>query len=92
MVRFKKPLKEWPCWFYGPDGASGIFESLEEVPTGWTRTPDEEYIAPVSDALDKDQLVEKLKSRGITVRGNWSKAYMKEILDNGSSTSGHGSL
>lgn len=28
----------WPCWFYGPNGESAIFNSEDEVPEGWTNT------------------------------------------------------
>lgn len=29
----------FPAWFYGPDGQSAIFESAEEVPSGWRDHP-----------------------------------------------------
>lgn len=30
---------EWPRWFFGPAGASKIFESAEDVPEGWVDHP-----------------------------------------------------
>ncbi len=27
---------EWPAWFNGPKGETEIFESADDVPTGWT--------------------------------------------------------
>lgn len=29
----------WPAWFYGPNGASRVFEREEEVPEGWYDHP-----------------------------------------------------
>ena len=29
----------WPKWFFGPAGASDIFESAEDVPEGWVDHP-----------------------------------------------------
>lgn len=29
----------WPAWFYGPEGQSRIFDSAEEVPSGWADHP-----------------------------------------------------
>lgn len=29
----------WPSWRYGPDGASGVFNSAAEVPKGWKDHP-----------------------------------------------------
>lgn len=26
----------FPAWFNGPDGKTAVFESAEDVPTGWT--------------------------------------------------------
>lgn len=33
---------EWPRWFYGPDGQSEIFNSMDEVPEGWSSTQGKE--------------------------------------------------
>lgn len=32
-------FKAWPSWRYGPEGQSAIFESEEEVPSGWKDHP-----------------------------------------------------
>lgn len=29
----------WPSWRYGPNGASGVFGSADEVPKGWKDHP-----------------------------------------------------
>lgn len=37
-----KPDKDgnfWPSWRYGPNGASGVFNSADEVPKGWKDHP-----------------------------------------------------
>jgi hypothetical protein len=31
--------KNWPAWFYGPNGASAVFQSQTEVPEGWVSHP-----------------------------------------------------
>lgn len=30
-----RKFPDWPAWFFGPDGAAGIFERVEDVPEGW---------------------------------------------------------
>jgi hypothetical protein len=40
-----KPVK-WPGWYYGPDNASAIFESADEVPEGWEDHPSKVKAAP----------------------------------------------
>lgn len=30
---------QWPSWRYGPNGASGVFESEADVPNGWKDHP-----------------------------------------------------
>jgi hypothetical protein len=30
---------KWPAWFYGPDGASDVFEDEKSVPKGWKDHP-----------------------------------------------------
>lgn len=32
--------QSWPAWRYGPDGASQVFKSAEDVPEGWADSPD----------------------------------------------------
>jgi hypothetical protein len=32
--------QDWPAWFYGPDGAKGVFNSQDEGPSGWASHPD----------------------------------------------------
>lgn len=32
-------LPSWPAWYYGPKGASAVFETAEDVPTGWVEHP-----------------------------------------------------
>lgn len=29
----------FPAWFYGPDGEAEIFDSMEQVPSGWVDHP-----------------------------------------------------
>lgn len=34
-----RETENWPAWHYGPDEASGIFNSADEVPAGWVDHP-----------------------------------------------------
>jgi hypothetical protein len=31
--------QEWPKWFFGPNDRSGVFDSADDVPTGWVDHP-----------------------------------------------------
>lgn len=31
--------KSWPAWFYGPKGESAVFESGDDVSSGWKDHP-----------------------------------------------------
>lgn len=31
--------KNWPAWYYGPNGKSGIFANAADVPNGWQDHP-----------------------------------------------------
>lgn len=33
-----QPVK-LPCWRYGPNGEAQIFETMEDIPEGWTDNP-----------------------------------------------------
>lgn len=47
---------QFPAWYYGPAGASGIFQNLGEVPEGWAATPGGEAVDPPVDPLDDETL------------------------------------
>jgi hypothetical protein len=32
-------IQHWPRWFYGPQGKSNVFDSVEAVPAGWKDHP-----------------------------------------------------
>jgi hypothetical protein len=40
----------WPSWRYGPDGASAVFETEQDVPAGWADHPDKVGTKPVKAA------------------------------------------
>ena len=31
--------ENWPAWYYGPNGASQVFNGADEVPEGWQDHP-----------------------------------------------------
>lgn len=74
------PSIVWPSWRYGPNGESAIFQSAAEVPSGWTRKPEEAYETPQPIHHDRHQLIADLTARGIVVKGHWSAAHMKDLL------------
>lgn len=45
----------WPAWYYGPDGASDIFQNADEVPNGWKDHPSKvRGTGPIDDDDDDD--------------------------------------
>ena len=82
MVRMAiKPI-EWPAYRYGLNGEAEIFERIEDVPDGWSKYPDPEYIPPgTPEPLDQEFLRDALKAHGIKINPQWPNAKMKEILD-----------
>lgn len=47
--------KEFPRWYYGPDGQSKIFERGEEVPEGWEDHPSKVKEPKVGDGGQKSK-------------------------------------
>lgn len=43
----------FPAWFYGPDGASGVFDCADNVPQGWADHPSK-VKADKADPFDHD--------------------------------------
>lgn len=44
--------RNWPAWYYGPDGAAEIFEKKADVPKGWQDHPSKVEQKTKSEALD----------------------------------------
>lgn len=44
--------KNWPAWFYGPDGAAEIFQSEADVPKGWEDHPSKVKASKGTKPLD----------------------------------------
>lgn len=56
-------FQAWPSWRYGPDGQSEIFQSEDEVPSGWEDHPSKVGKAKphAADTVsDDDDTVQKL--------------------------------
>lgn len=80
LARKQKP-PSWPSWRYGPKGQGEVFQSEKDVPFGWTKKPGQVYVPPPEpEALDRDQLIKDLETKGIEVLGWWSSSYMKGLL------------
>jgi hypothetical protein len=58
-------VQEFPKWYHGPEGQSGIFESVEEVPAGWHDHPNRHLIIEPGAPLPED---------GPEAHGGWHKA------------------
>lgn len=73
---------EWPCWYHGPDGDSKMFNSIQEVPYGWTKKPQQQYEAPEPKAvIDPDDIIKQLKDRGVKIDPRWGRAKLQEVLN-----------
>lgn len=82
MAKRNQPQKDfWPSWRYGPFGESAIFQRASDVPEGWARRPQDAFIPTAPVHLDRNQLADQLRDKGITPLGHWSASYMKELLD-----------
>lgn len=71
----------WPSWRYGPYGEAQIFNSPDEVPEGWAKKPQEAFVPPEPEILDRDHMIKQLIDRGVIPNGSWSTTYMKRLLD-----------
>lgn len=84
MARVKQKSVEWPAWRYAPDGTGQIFNSEEEAPVGWSKTPGDLIVKlpkKTTEVLDGDMLVLALTKLGIPIKPTWGHAHMKRILD-----------
>lgn len=74
-----KQTIHWPSWYFGPNGQSGIFNSIDEVPVGWQDSPDHPDIteAPTPSPPDGpsswaghsvDFLIAALRRVGVKIR------------------------
>jgi len=78
----RKPQEYWPSWRYGPNGESAIFEKESDVPYGWVKKAGLKFVPPEAPpVLDRSELEEQLRARGINPLGHWSARYMKELLE-----------
>ncbi|MDT8333001.1 hypothetical protein RQ831_18265 [Roseomonas gilardii] len=59
-------MAKWPAWFYGPDGEAGIFERQDDVPAGWTDSPQEKR-EPVAEDQKTPDKAEPGENLGVTV-------------------------
>lgn len=67
--------KNWPAWFYGPNGESEIFQHPADVPEGWLDDPNKHGAnlskEPPKGAepppLSRGDIMAALKERGIRV-------------------------
>lgn len=74
----------WPSWWYNPDGEGQVFNSLEEVPDGWTRRQTGQTKKTESrptQVLDREELKSKLTEMGVEINPMWGNAHMKRIID-----------
>lgn len=70
--------QDWPSWRYGPDGASMLCASVEEVPAGWSTIPG---AAPDPPASDPDLLDARLAYQtkiGKKPFHGWTAAQLRE--------------
>lgn len=86
--------KNWPAWYNGPSGETKIFNSADEVPTGWTSGAEKRKangdksaldltLVPVPEPADdpKPAKVAKAKTPKKALRAPTPVAAVKEPLD-----------
>lgn len=71
----------WPAWFHAPNGDSAIFQTVDEVPDGWTREKQSEYNAPTVRHIDREATVARLQELGIFIDPRWSLAHLQKVLE-----------
>lgn len=49
----KEVERNWPAWYFGPDGESKIFTSIDDVPEGWLDHPSKHESG---EGIDADKL------------------------------------
>lgn len=78
----RRQMSEWPSWYFGPDGQSGVFSCQEEVPEGWTKKPQTQYEAPeCKPEICKESTIEQLIAAKVEVDPRWGKAKLWEELE-----------
>lgn len=61
--------QRFPGWRYGPDGEAKIFNSEEEVPDGWARSPSEVGSPPAKSNGSGVEMTDGLKEEYTMVTG-----------------------
>lgn len=71
----------WPSFRYGPDGASMICQSEEDVPPGWEDHPSKVKQAPVEPSDDLKSLrAEYTEKMGKRPYNGWDAAKLREKM------------
>ena len=81
-MRGKPKRDDWPKQFHGPAGESAWFNEAMYVPLGWTPYPQIRPAIPEEPVkqLDREELMEQLKAKGIKINPQWCNAVMEQIL------------
>lgn len=87
MARERRPTNSWPSWFHAPNGDSAVFETLADVPPGWTRQKHTPYVASGPLSVNKEDVISQLVDRGIEIDPTWGAAQLQKVLDNDRSSS-----
>lgn len=77
----KKP--DWPQIWYGPNGEVNSYDGPLYIPRDFTpypQKPDPIKEPPKSIRLDRSELIQALKDKGVTVDPRWSASKMEELL------------
>jgi hypothetical protein len=85
--RAKRPADRvktmWPDLRYHPvTGEAKLFHKEEDVPDDWlNKAGDRKVLHTAPVELNRDELITKLKERGIEINPIWGNGHMKRILD-----------
>lgn len=81
--------RDWPAWFFSPDGDSAIFDRQEDVPDGWVNNVvvlPEPFVPAPAVLHDQDELMAELIRLSVDIDPTWGVAHMKKVIDDLSST------
>lgn len=84
----KNPKKKppWPDLRYNATtGEVKLFNSPEDVPQGWFPRPKGKFVQTAPKTYDKQDLINKLLAKGVTIDPRWGSAQLKKVFDDLSS-------
>lgn len=73
--------RNWPAWYHSPNGDSQVFERIQDVPYGWTKSPPVVFEHSDPLVVDEDVVRQKLTELGVDIDPTWGRAHLQKVLD-----------